>query len=76
MFNLKTVITRSTGHYIVSTVDTFDAGLETMVFPCTKDGEVTDYGDLYSARYDTVEEARNGHQHAVDTFVHDPMRWN
>lgn len=71
MLNLKTVIERATGHYIVSTVDTFDAGLETMVFRCDKSGNVTDYTDLAAARYDTEEEARNGHQHMVDTFVYD-----
>ena len=70
MLNLKTVIERATGYYLVSTVDTFDAGLETMVFRCKKDGEVTDYTDLASDRYNTVEEARNGHQHMVDTFMH------
>ena len=72
--NLKTVIERATGYYMVSTVDTRDAGLETLVFPCTKDGEITDYGELAGERYSTEHEAREGHFRMTKLFFHNPNR--
>lgn len=70
--DMKTVIQRATGHYVVSTVDTYDRGLETMVFACKPDGEVTSYADLACDRYDSESEARAGHQRMVENFVYDP----
>ena len=67
-FDLKTTV----GNYLVSTVDlginhSFDEiplYYETMIFPIT-DGEVN-YFDVYCDRYTTEEEAKEGHQKAID----------
>lgn len=69
-FDLKTTV----GDYQVSTVDLginhqFDENLpplyyETMIFPIAN-GEVH-YLELYCDRYTTEEEAREGHQKAID----------
>lgn len=37
---------------------------ETMIFP-SKDGEVTDYGELFCYRYTTEQQARDGHRATV-----------
>lgn len=65
---MKTRIVRDGKHYMVSTVDTWDAGWETMVFPCTPDGDVTDYGELACQRYYGEEDATNGHAQMVLDF--------
>lgn len=69
-FDLKTRV----GNYEVSTVDLginhqFDDNLpplyyETMIFKVV-DGKV-DYSEIYCDRYTTEEEARIGHQKAID----------
>ncbi len=65
--------------YLISTNDTFDAGLETMVFPASDDARVNegfirtyitgvDFAhpyDEYTKHYDTVEEAKAGHKETV-----------
>jgi len=45
--------------FLVSTADTFDHGLETMVF---NEGKWT---DLYVDRYSTIDQAFAGHNRAV-----------
>ena len=67
--------------YFISTADTFDKGLETMVFPSKKDartvesifGDVyvigVDFGnpcDEYTRHYETVEDAKQGHKKTVE----------
>ena len=47
------------GKFFVSTMDTFDRGWETMVFPIING--VVDYGDLYADRYLTEQAAKEGH---------------
>ena len=47
------------GKFFVSTMDTFDRGWETMVFPIINC--VVDYGDLYADRYLTEQAAKEGH---------------
>jgi len=68
-FHLRTEV----GEYLVSTVDlgidhSFGIGkplyYETMIFKKIN-GEV-DWGDLYCERYSTEEEAKEGHQKAID----------
>lgn len=76
-FDLKTIVE----DYQVSTVDLginhqFDENLpplyyETMIFPIAN-GEVL-YLDLYCERYTTEEEARIGHQKAIDYVKYELM---
>ena len=53
--------------YMVSTTDTFDAGLETMVFE-SRNGKVINWFDLYVNHYNTVEEATKGHYDVVENL--------
>ncbi|SFH68876.1 hypothetical protein [Pisciglobus halotolerans] len=53
--------------YFVSNKDTFDRGWETMVF-MSENQEVTDWGEVYQALYDNVDQAVAGHDHAVRLF--------
>lgn len=46
------VIKINQSYYLVDKADTFDVGWETMVFHCNKDGEVTDWQELYTDRTD------------------------
>lgn len=55
--------------YYISTNDTPDNGLETMVFKVDSDGKVSDWTELDCMHYDTIEEAVEGHQFIVN-------RWN
>lgn len=41
---------------------------ETMVFPCNSEGEVIDYSDIYCERYETWNEAVDGHWRTVERF--------
>lgn len=50
------------GLIIVSTVDTFDRGLETMVFQRDPVTEKINYLELDSDHYSSHDEAREGHQ--------------
>ena len=52
---------------MVSTTDTFDAGLETMVFE-SYNHAVTNWFDLYVNHYDTVDEAIKGHEDVVENL--------
>lgn len=55
---------KQVGNMLVSTVrlhwPTFTE-IETMVFSCDEDGNVTDWGELYCHRYNSDEEAIAGH---------------
>ena len=50
--------------YMVSTTDTFDAGLETMVFE-SHNQKVINWFDVYVNHYNTVDEAVKGHEDTV-----------
>ncbi|GAA0102570.1 hypothetical protein UT300012_32850 [Paraclostridium bifermentans] len=55
--------------YYISTADTPDHGLETMVFECEfGTTKVKDWGDLYSDRYFTLNRAISGHKYVVDNL--------
>ena len=43
--------------YYVSTNNTFDNGLETMIFPANKENEVTGWHELYQELHDDKYEA-------------------
>ena len=60
-------ITIGDNQYMVSTTDTFDAGLETMVFEC-RNFKVTNWFDLYVRHYDTYQEAIDGHHDIVENL--------
>jgi hypothetical protein len=73
-FDLKTEI----NGYVVSTVDlgldhSFGIGdplyYETMIFK--KNGDSIDFRDLYCKRYSTEDEAREGHQKAIEYVKND-----
>ena len=53
--------------YMVSTTDTFDAGLETMVFRSHK-RNVTNWFEVYVNHYNTVDEAIKGHEDTVENL--------
>ena len=53
--------------YYVSTVDTRDAGWETMVFPYDLNGNV-DYCEVHCCRYSSEDKASQGHQYVVDNL--------
>lgn len=53
--------------YMVSTTDTIDAGLETMVFE-SRNQKVTNWFDVYVNHYDTVDEAIKGHEDTVENL--------
>lgn len=63
--NGKQVITvekDKTGQYVrMDTCNTFDAGLETMVFRCDQNGEVKNWEELDDMHYGNVTEATEGH---------------
>ena len=70
MQQLKNVIQRGDKYYFVSTNDTPDNGFETMVFPFDLyEGRVSSWGELAFDRYDTAEQAKEGHQRMVENFT-------
>jgi len=73
MFEHKTAIIKtgksSTGYVYVSTNNTYDHGLETMVFACTSDGNVVDWVyDLGCSRYSNQTECEIGHQEMINKW--------
>lgn len=58
----------NSGYVYVSTADTFDVGLETMVFECDASGDVLDWGELDCNRYTDFGEAENGHKLMVASW--------
>lgn len=61
VLKLRNVVKKSIGLVQIDTRYTPDAGLETMVFLCDKDGNIIDGEELDSDHYETVEEAKIGH---------------
>lgn len=55
-------------HYYVSTVSTFDAGWETMVFPCDEDNRIISWADLYCRHYPNESSAKEGHKHTIENL--------
>ncbi len=56
-------------YFLVDTCFTFDAGWESMAFPCTKDGDVISWGDVACTRYDSQDQARLGHYNMVENLA-------
>lgn len=59
----QAVVEREGRHYFVSTVlpPFGPRRFETMVFPCTADGQVTDWGEILVKHYSNEIDAINGH---------------
>lgn len=66
----RTCVRLSNGRiYCIDTADTFDYGPETMVFNCdTITGEVEYVNELYVAHYQSMEDAFDGHEWAVENI--------
>lgn len=73
--NGKQVITvekDKTGQYVrIDTCNTFDAGLETMVFRCDQNGEVKNWEELDEMHYGNVTEATEGHIRMWEKWMHE-----
>ena len=52
--------------YYVSTNNTFDNGLETMIFPTNKENEVTGWNELYQELHDNEYKAMERHEYIKD----------
>ena len=64
MGHLKSYVICNEQEYYVSTVYTFDNGLETMIFE-SEDKFVTNWFEIYVRHYDTAKEAVEGHEEIV-----------
>ncbi len=67
MGHLKDFVMIDDKQYMISTTNTFDAGLETMVFEC-KRFVVINWCDLYVRHYETWQEAIDGHQEIFENL--------
>ena len=59
---------KSGGYVLVDTCNTIDHDWETMVFECDAEGNVEDWGELDCERYDSQEEAKEGHNKMVEEW--------
>jgi hypothetical protein len=83
MERLAIPLQRFVNGFFVSTADTFDMGLETMVFPAEADARIeqgiffnyvkgVDFGnpvDKFTRHYKTVEEAKQGHKDTIQELL-------
>lgn len=67
MKQLQTFVVIDGQEYLVSTTDTFDMGLETMVFE-SRNQKIVNWFDLYVRHYDTDEDAIKGHEEIVENL--------
>lgn len=70
--NPKTAVTNivnlNGNYFYVDSRYTFDAGFETMVFECDKNGNVINWMDLYVKHYKTQEEMNAHHKEIVENL--------
>ena len=64
---LKDYISLNNKEYYVSTTNTFDVGLETMVFE-SKNQTVVNWKELYYRHYNTIDEAIKGHKDIIENL--------
>ena len=64
---LRDYISLNGKEYYISTADTFDVGLETMVFE-SKDKVVVNWKELYYRHYNTIDEAIKGHKDIIENL--------
>lgn len=62
------VQTKDGKYYYVDSRFTFDDGLETMVFGCDEDGDVTSWRDLYVRHHRTGDDMRRFHENLIVTL--------
>lgn len=62
---LSDVVEHKGNYYFVDSCYTLDHGYETMIFPCTKEGNVTNWCELYCEIYDTETEMQDAHKAIV-----------
>ena len=61
MQHIKSIVVVENQEYYVSTCDTFDVGLETMVFK-SENGKPSSWSECYYRHYKTENEAIEGHK--------------
>ncbi len=66
--HLTNVVGRNGKHYYVSSCYTFDNGYETMIFYCDKNGNVTDWNDLYCEHYSDELAMTQRHMEIITTM--------
>ena len=59
--HLKDIVKVQNRNYYISTTCTFDKGWETMIFEADANNNLISWADLYCKRYNTFDEAREGH---------------
>ena len=64
---LRDYISLNDKEYYVSTTNTFDVGLETMVFE-SKNQTVVNWKELYYRHYNTIDEAIKGHKDIIENL--------
>ena len=78
-FALRDVVKIGGKSYLVSTVELppspYGAPYETMIFDANEDGGAANYIERFCDRYDTQEEAQQGHAHALK-FSEDDLHPN
>ena len=62
---LSDVVEHKGNYYFVDSCYTLDHGHETMIFPCDKNGKVTNWSELYCDIYDTESEMVCAHNKIV-----------
>ena len=65
---LTDIVEFNGNHYYIDSVDTFDCGYETMIFPCDEKGKVTSWSELYCERYDNATEMEARHKEIVSNL--------
>ena len=59
--HLKDIVKVQNRNYYISTTCTVDKGWETMIFEADANNNLISWADLYCKRYNTFDEAREGH---------------
>ena len=62
---ISDVVEYKGNYYFVDSCYTLDHGYETMIFPCTEEGNVTNWTELYCDIYDTETEMVDAHKAIV-----------
>ena len=71
--HLKDIVKVQNRNYYISTTCTFDKGWETMIFEADANNNLISWADLYCKRYNTFDEAREGHiyiRNHINDFIY------
>lgn len=63
--SLSNVVEHKGNYYYVDSCYTLDHGYETMIFPCDENGNVTNWGELYTEWYENATEMEMRHEAIV-----------